>query len=490
LTTTERLKISRNVSVLCQGCLFFVLTIAATNSFAIHGYGNVGTDEAKKLDELIGNYKHPAIELKNALYPGIDLNQIIRYCDRVKDEPGSAIHGNNKEFQRCFTPLGVACFELGRSGNENRNALLLDKMKVLVENGASVEHDPPVLFQAIRYNKIDLASSILEKGIDVNKLRARASIKLDGRHVMSVPEPLVQKTCNENEYRPDEITIDTSEYMYPIHAAAAEGSHEMLDLLLAHGADCTLKDFFGQTVMQWAKERSDGDKYIVQRIQQALPQPERTGHKNVITLLFIGAILIALFIGLKALVKPPRKKIPSRPAYFASPPPGISAPSGRTFHANYEKIGNTAIKDFAFSSVKPKPTSRFSLRDRSYFTLFVSLLPWLFLGLKVIVFSNLEEDALYDQKIIGTLYILSLLILFSWLWALLVSIRFIIDDIRKAQGSYTWIGYLGVLITLALLILNAISSNNRTLRLGQGSEPSSLLTTALKQGCKKGTFIL
>ncbi len=273
---------SGSVNVRCRTGFCILLPILVSLNCADRGpkqppqiyHGIACTDEDALLNRLITGNTYSAQDLNIALDPSINLNRGIRF---VNLEKNSAIPGDSKEFKWCYTPLGLACYQRQFISKKEDAELLFDKMKVLIEHGASAERDPAVLFYAIMENRLDLVSFILDKGTDVNALRAQVDIVLvcqNRGYTPAIIKPVEQKICRNGESPPDESVIDTSSFMYPIHIAAAAGSREMVNLLLSHNADCALKDSKGKTALQWAQARGDRDTVIVERIRSALHLPE------------------------------------------------------------------------------------------------------------------------------------------------------------------------------------------------------------------------
>ena len=279
-----------------------LLSVLTGDGFSLtrYVYRRAATAESNHLVDLIIHPDSSAQALEKAMYLGIDLNRIVMYCNigKAKNSPGYKI-----KYNCCYTPLGVAFHDLQHYTNEWRDVILLDKVKVLIEHGASVYDDPAVVFLAVIENRLDIVSLVLHKGVNVNTLRARVRGHLgkqDAETVIASVTPIERKACADKSYRTTETILDTSAYLYLIHAVAGAGSREMLDLFISFGADCTLKDYYGRTALDWALRRWDRDKYIIEELRERIPQTDKkeggtgkgVGVTIVVSILLIAAVLV------------------------------------------------------------------------------------------------------------------------------------------------------------------------------------------------------
>lgn len=163
--------------------------------------------------------------------------------------------------------LGNSPIHLALKKNEDIFKLLLEKNADVNVPGRidSKTNDQTVLYVAVARADMNLVKTLLDRGADPNKPDDRGSLPLVEAVVDSDADPEIVKLMIDKGAEVNKQETENNAHALIFIAqnkSVSSGTRrQIVEMLLAKGADRSIKDSEGKTALDWAKERNHAELF-------------------------------------------------------------------------------------------------------------------------------------------------------------------------------------------------------------------------------------
>ena len=203
---------------------------------------------SKYLNTLDLEINEKDVHGKTSLMIAISNNQVTKAIELIKKGVDINIKDNNNK--------QAIHYAAETSSN--------DLMKILISKGAIANQADDWGFLPLHYAArsgftIQIKTLLLIKNVNINSKSNNGLTALhfstDAGHIDATEELLKNSLID--------INIQDNQGKSPLHLAAAKGFSKLIEILLSHSADKTIKDNQGKTAADYAKENGHEDLYLI-----------------------------------------------------------------------------------------------------------------------------------------------------------------------------------------------------------------------------------